>query len=274
MLGIDKIPVVRDGERTHMCDEGLYIKNNSNRERMEEIIRAHKLESLGVLAGGIAHDFNNLMAIVMGYIYLALIDLSPEHASRQLLLGAISSIEQTKDLTSRLITFSQGGAPHRKISNIPEIIQKAVSHALKSADIGVDFDFTDDIWSAEVDEYQIRQCFHNITTNAVEAMPEGGKLTISTVNTLLNDDQGLDLKEGAYLKITFADEGIGIPEESLGKVFDPYFTTKEMGSHKGVGLGLAVCYSVLRKHDGYITVESQQGEGTTFILYLPARMDL
>ncbi|MCX5827457.1 MAG: PAS domain S-box protein [Deltaproteobacteria bacterium] len=250
-------------------------RNITVRKQMEEeFLRAHKLESLGVLAGGIAHDFNNLMAIVLGYIDLALIDLPPGHVSRQRLLNAIRSVDQTKDLTSRLITFSRGGGPLMEIFDTVEVIRDAVHRNVKRTKVRATFDFMENLWPVEVDDLQMKQVFYNLTTNAVEAMPEGGHLTVQAENELVTAGEVLDLKEGPYLKITFADEGIGIHEEHLAKIFDPYFTTKKMASQKGLGLGLAVCYSVLKNHDGHITVKSQPGEGASFVLYLPARADM
>ena len=236
--------------------------------------QTQKMESLGILAGGIAHDFNNLMAIVQGYIDLALIELSPDHVSRQRLLAAMKSVEQTKDLTSRLITFSRVGGPHGEIYDVAEIIRDAARRIVKGTEVRVKIDFMENLWPVEADELQMKQVFYNLTTNAVEAMPQGGNLTIQAENALMPAREVLGLKEGPYLKITFTDEGIGIPEEHLSKIFDPYFTTKGMAAQKGLGLGLAVCYSVLKKHGGHITVKSQPEKGSSFILYLPAREDL
>jgi len=248
----------------------------ADRNQMQaELLRAHMLESLGVLAGGIAHDFNNLMAIVMGYIDLALMDLPADHIARHRLLKALQSVEQTKDLTSRLITFSRGGGPNvSKVIDVAEIIRDAVHRTAKGTDIGVTFGFMEHLWPAEIDDDQMKQCFYNLTTNAVEAMPTGGTLTVQVENALVAAGKVLDLPEGAYLKITFSDEGIGIPEERLLKIFDPYFTTKKVAAQKGLGLGLAVCYSVLKKHGGHITAKSQPGKGAAFVLYLPAHADL
>jgi CheY-like chemotaxis protein len=240
----------------------------------EELLRAHKLESLGVLAGGIAHDFNNLMTIVQGYIDLALNDLPPGHASRKLLLTAIRGVDQTKDLTSRLITFSRGGGPLREIFDVTELIRDAVNSTIKGTEVRVNYDFMENLWPAEADELQMKQVFYNLTKNVVEAMPEGGNLTVQAENVLIPAGEVPDLKEGSYLKITFADEGIGIFEELLSKVFDPYFTTKKIGARNGLGLGLTVCYSVLKNHDGHITVHSLPGKGASFVLYLPARPEL
>jgi PAS domain S-box-containing protein len=260
----DERPVRFIGTHTDLTD----------RKQMEaELLRAHTLESLGVLAGGIAHDFNNLMAIVQGYIDLVLSDLPFDHVARQRLLTAMRSVEQTKELSNRLITFACGGTPHREIRDVSEIIRDAVHRTVKEAEVRVKFDFMKNLWSVEVDEQQIKQCFYNLATNAVEALPEGGNLTIQAENARISAGEVLDLSDGSYLKITFADDGIGIPDESLSNIFDPYFTTKKTVSRKGLGLGLAVCYSVLKRHGGHITVKSQPGKGTSFFLYLPARME-
>jgi len=263
-----------DADRNIIGIIGL-SKDITDRKQMEaELLRAHKLESLGVLAGGIAHDFNNLMAVVQGNIDLALMDLPSDHASRRRLLIAMQSVQNTRELTSHLITFSRGGGPHRELFDTAEIIRDVVHKTLKGTDVRAKFAFMEKLWPAEVDELQMRQCFCNLTTNALEAMPAGGNLTIHAENVRMPAGAVLDLKEGAYLKITFDDDGSGIPEKHLPSIFDPYFTTKKMAAQKGQGLGLATCYSVLKKHDGHISVKSQLGKGSSFVLYLPARADL
>ncbi|MEN6317661.1 MAG: PAS domain S-box protein [Syntrophaceae bacterium] len=268
---ISPVEVTYKGEKSLL----VYLRNITDRKRSEEaLLRANKLDSLGILAGGIAHDFNNLMAIVQGYIDLALTKLPSDHDSNKFLQTAMQSVEQTKELTSRIITFSRGGDPHRKIFDITEIIRDAVYKIVKGTNVRVKFYFMENLWPAEVDEHQVKQCFYNLTTNAVEAMPEGGDLTIHMENALIAADEVLNLKEGSYLKITYTDGGIGIPEKHLSKIFDPYFTTKKIGARKGLGLGLSVCYSVVMNHGGHITVNSQPEKGTSFVLYLPAREDL
>jgi len=237
----------------------------------EELQRAHKLESLGVLAGGIAHDFNNLMMAVQGYMDLALLDLAANNAAHKYLGSAQRCMAQAKELTSRLITFSMGGFPFRKSCDVTELVREAVHRMVKGADVKTTFDFPSDLWPAEIDELQMKQVFHNLTTNAVEAMPQGGVLKVQAKNTEIREGDPLPLKEGPYLRLIFADDGIGVPEEHLAKVFDPYFTTKGMGAQKGMGLGLSVCYSVLKKHEGHIAVDSQPGRGTTVTLHLPAQ---
>ncbi|MCX5842021.1 MAG: ATP-binding protein [Deltaproteobacteria bacterium] len=266
----------QSGTNQELIEENALLKqriqelelSDSERKRVAEVLTESELLR--------AHDFNNLMAIVQGYIDLAIIDLPPDHVSRQWLLTAVRSVDQTKDLTSRLITFSRCVGPLKKISDVTEIIRDAVHMNVKGTDIRVTFDFMESLWPAEVDDLQMKQVLYNLTTNAVEAMPEGGNLTVQAENALILAGEVLDLKEGSYLKITFADEGIGIPEEHLSKIFEPYFTTKKMGTQNGLGLGLglAVCYSILKKHGGHITVKSQPGKGASFVLYLPARLYL
>lgn len=260
---------MRMGERWHAL--GI-VRDITERKKMEEqLLRAHKLESLGVLAGGIAHDFNNLMGIVHGYIELAQMELPSDHPSSRRLAAALRSVAQTRDLTSRLITFSRGGEPIREIcADIREHIQDTVHRTIKGTPVRVKFDFGEGLPTVEIDELQIRQCFLNLTANAVEAMPDGGLLTIRAEGMEIEAGSGLPLAEGHYLKIAFSDEGPGISRENLAKIFDPYFTTKGMGLRNGIGLGLAVCQSVLKKHNGHISVERRPNRGVSFTLYLPA----
>jgi PAS domain S-box-containing protein len=245
--------------------------DQTERKRMEaELLRAHKLESLGVLAGGIAHDFNNLMTIVQGCLGLAQVELPEGHESRRLLSRAMRAVEQTKDLTSRLITFSSGGGPVRERMDVARVVCDAVPRTVRGSGVRVAFDFAWDLWPAKIDVHQMRQVFCNLAQNAAEAMPGGGSLTVRGRNVRIAAGEVIDLAEGDYLRIAFADEGIGIAAEDMERIYDPYFTTKRMASQKGLGLGLAVCYSVMKKHGGHIGASSRPGEGTSFVLYLPA----
>jgi PAS domain S-box-containing protein len=250
------------------------VHDITERKRMEEeLLRAQKLESLGILAGGIAHDFNNLMMMVQGYLDLVLQDLPPDHASRQWLQTALQGVAQTTDLTSRLITFSRGGFPVSQVCDVEAMVRDAVHRIVQGTNVRVAFSVMEGLWPAEVDENQMRYCFYNLMTNAVEAMPAGGTLTVRMENARIDAGDARPVKEGAYLRITFSDEGRGIPAENLPRVFDPYFTTKEMGAQKGTGLGLAVCYSVLQNHGGHIALDSEPGKGTMVTLHFPALPD-
>ena len=281
---LETVHLTKDGRRIPVESNIRLFNYNGQRAAMsisrdisrrkqleEELQRAHKLESLGVLAGGIAHDFNNLMMAVQGYMDLALLGLVANGTAHKYLSSAQQCMSQAKELTSRLITFSMGGFPLRKSCDVAELVREAVNRMKKGADVKANFDFPDDLWPVEIDEQQMKQVFYNLTTNAMEAMPRGGVLTVQGENTVIREGDALHLKEGPYLRIVFADEGIGIPQEHLAKVFDPYFTTKGMGAQKGMGLGLSVCYSVLKKHQGHIAVDSLPGKGTTITLYVPAQ---
>ncbi len=238
-----------------------------DREKMEqELVKAQKLESLGILAGGIAHDFNNLLASIMGNISLAMLDLGSDIGAFRQLEAAERASLRAQDLTRQLLTFSKGGEPVKKTSMISELIEESVTFALRGSRVRYDFSFPDDLWLVEVDDGQITQVMHNLIINADHAMPDGGTVMIRCENSVVGSQSGLPVRSGDYVKITVQDQGVGITKEHLPKVFDPYFTTKQKGS----GLGLATSYSIIKKHGGYIVVESELGVGTTFCIYIPA----
>ena len=170
------------------------------------------------------------------------------------------------ELTQQLLTFSRGGKPIKKITSIADLLRDSANLALSGSNIRCKFSMPEDLWSVEIDEGQMNQVIRNITINADQAMASGGTVTVNAGNMIVGSQHGLPLSDGEYVKISIEDHGIGIPEADLPKIFDPYFTTKQ----KGNGLGLAICYSIVKKHNGYIAVESQIGVGTTFHIYLPA----
>jgi two-component system cell cycle sensor histidine kinase/response regulator CckA len=242
----------------------------SERKRAEhEALRSQKLESLGVLAGGIAHDFNNLLTGILGNISLAKASLPPGHKAAQRLETAAAASTRAQELTRQLLTFSQGGAPIKKIASIGELLKDSVTFATRGSRVRCEFAVPENLWHVDVDVGQIDRVINNLVINAVQAMPHGGVLTIEAANLRVTGSPGLPLKKGEYVRISIKDTGIGIRQEYLQKIFDPYFTTKE----KGTGLGLASAYSVIRKHDGLMTVESEIGVGSTFTFYLPATPD-
>ena len=240
------------------------------RQMEEEALKAKKLESLGKLAGGIAHDFNNLLTSITGNISLAQMELNPESVAFGLLREAEKASARTKDLTARLITFSRGGEPVKKVTSIEDLVNDSVSSMLSDFGIDCEINIPDDIRFAKIDEQQMKQVIHNIITNAGEAMTGKGTIKVYCENVYVREEDALTLKKGKYVKISIKDQGPGISEENLTRIFDPYFSTKEMGTEKGMGLGLAACHSIVEKHNGLITVESESGEGTTFFIYLPA----
>jgi PAS domain S-box-containing protein len=237
-----------------------------DREKIEdELLKAQKLESLSILAGGIAHDFNNLLASIMGNISLAMLDLDPANGAFRQLEAAERASLRAQDLTRQLLTFSKGGEPVKRTTDIRELITEAAGFALRGSRVRHNFSFPDDLWLVDVDEGQITQVIHNLVINADHAMPAGGTVTIRCENSTVTEP-ALPLRRGDYVKIIVQDRGVGIAKDHLPKIFDPYFTTKQKGS----GLGLATAYSIIKKHGGYIAVESELGAGTTFSIHLPA----
>jgi len=250
-----------------------FVRDISDRKRTEAVfLHAQKLESLSILAGGIAHDFNNLMAVILGNLELAAMGLPSNHESYSLIKNSLQYVEQTKDLTNRLITFSKGGFPVKKITDISKVLTQSIKKMTTKDIFHVIFDIDKHLLPVSVDEAQFRQVFYNLTVNAFESMPEGGTLKVEASNINIRPSDNLPLKEGTYIKIIFADQGMGIAKENLLRIFDPYFTTKNMGTQKGMGLGLSVCYSVLKNHDGHVSVSSEPGKGTVFSIYIPAHL--
>ncbi len=248
--------------------EVIARKSTAEKEKREqEIIRAQKLESLGLLAGGIAHDFNNILTAISGNVSLAKMYLKPEEKAFQKLTKAEKASFQAKELTRQLLTFSRkGGAPTKKVISIRDLIEDSVQFTLRGANVCCDCVVPQDLYKVEVDEGQIGQVINNLLINADQAMPEGGTVHVKAENINIGTNNNQHLKPGKYVKISVKDHGIGIPEANLIKIFDPYFTTKEEGN----GLGLSTAYSIVKKHGGGIDVESNEGRGSVFHVYLPA----
>jgi len=237
------------------------------KEMEEEFFKMQKLQSVGILAGGIAHDFNNILTAILTNISLALTELNRDDEIYKLLSEAKKATVQAKSLTRQLLTFSKGGAPVKEEASMKDLIIDSVHFALRGTNVSYQLDIADDLWPVEIDKGQINQVLNNLIINAVQAMPNGGIIKIKAENVEINNENKITkLKYGKYVKISVQDQGIGIPKENLKNIFVPYFTTKREGS----GLGLATSYSIIKKHDGYITVDSQLGVGTTFTFYLPA----
>lgn len=247
------------------------ITDITERKHMEEeLLKARKLESIGILAGGIAHDFNNLLTAILGNISLSITQLNPDSRIFQRLSSAEKACESAKELSNRLITFSKGGEPFRKRTRIHELLKETVSLSLGGSNVSADYSLSGNLYPVEIDEGHIKQVIRNIVINAKEAMPKGGILKVCAENMAVAWGNHNPLREGIYVKVSISDNGDGIPDEILSCIFDPYFTTKGMGAEKGRGLGLAICYSIIKKHNGLITVDSKKGTGATFHIYLPA----
>ncbi len=245
---------------------GFFTDVTRRNKQEENLQRAAKLESLGVLAGGIAHDFNNLLGGIYGFIELSLDSVYEASALRNL-STALSTIDRAKALTRQLLTFSKGGAPEKRAENLFPFVKESVLFGLSGSKLTSSFEIDDDLWPCNIDRNQISQVVDNIVINARQAMENGGHLSIVAGNVELEGVAAHEvLDSGRYVRLTINDDGPGIEADKLKKIFDPFFTTKEMGN----GLGLAVCYSIMRKHGGLIEAESAPGKGSTFSLLLPA----
>jgi len=241
------------------------------RERMEEeLLKARKLESLGVLAGGIAHDFNNLLAVIMGNISMGKMLLPEDEKVNSRLAEAERACLTGKDLTYELLAFARGGETLRSVVDPAPFVEGCVRSALGESGRSVSFYFASGLPGISVNEGQMRQVIERIVRNADEAMSDGGGLEVGAEGVALAPDNPLVLKGGEYVHIYVRDEGPGMDPSGLRRVFDPYFTSKQMGHEKGTGLSLSICYSIVRDHDGSITAESNQAKGCTFHIYLPA----
>ncbi len=274
--------ISRDGQELAIADSAAPIRDKDSvvigvvlvfrditeQQRTEkELIKARKLESVGVLAGGIAHDFNNILAAILGNINLALFDADLKDRTKSLLTEAEKASVRAKDLTQQLLTFAKGGEPVKQVSSLEIVIRDSANFVLHGDTVACRFDIPDDLWPANIDKGQISQVIQNIVMNANQAMPEGGIIKVSCENLPTVTKQHFPLQaKGSGLKICIEDNGVGIPPKVIEKIFDPYFSTKQGGS----GLGLAISQSIIHKHGGSISVKSTLGVGTTFTIYLPA----
>src|SRR5947208_7638864 len=250
----------------------LVFRDITARQRAEaERRKAETLEQLGLLAGGIAHDFNNLLTAIIGNISLASLLLPPDAEMATRLDDAKNASMRARDLAQQLLTFARGGAPIKKTASIGKLIQDTVSFSLRGSHSRSEFVFGPDLLPADIDSGQISQVIANLVVNADQAMPNGGTLHVSCENFSyhLNSIPNVpDLLPGDYIRIAIRDEGVGIPDNCLARIFEPYFTTKP----KGNGLGLATTYSIIKSHNGLITVKSEVHAGSTFNVYLPAAL--
>jgi PAS domain S-box-containing protein len=247
--------------------EGFIIDVTERRLLEEERLKTQKIESIGTLAGGIAHDFNNLLQGIFGYISMAKITIDQREKALAMIDQAEKALHQTVSLTTQLLTFSKGGKPLMKNIRLIPVIENAVKFSLSGSRVDYDMDIDAGLWTVEGDEGQIGQVIQNLVINADQAMPMGGRIVIKARNMQAPGEQiPVALSAGNYVEISVQDSGIGIPNQYLESIFDPYFTTKEKGS----GLGLAISYSIIRNHGGTIHVASEAGRGSTFSVYLPA----
>lgn len=275
------ILIAKDGTECFIADSGAPIRDDEGQiygvvlafrdatetiQMEEERRRVQKLESVGTLAGGIAHDLNNILTPVLGNLSLAKLTTKPDTDTHRMIGDAETAAWRAQDLTKQLLTFSKGGMPVKKPTELLSVVEGATGLALRGSNVRSDIHAEDGLWPVLVDPGQMSQVFSNLVINARQSQPDGGTVTVTLANRKLAEGNIWQLPSGEFVEVSVRDEGTGIPVSHLERIFDPYFTTKQTGS----GLGLAICHSVIRAHGGAISVESQLGKGTTFTLALPA----
>jgi PAS domain S-box-containing protein len=265
LLSVNTDPLGATGRTPGGCV--ITAEDVTERMRLEqEFYRAQKLESVGVLAGGIAHDFNNLLTGIMGNISLAQLGLPPEGTAAETLADAEKAALQARELTQQLLTFSRGGKPIKQTLAVGGLLANAAQFTVRGSNVRTELTVAPDLWTVEADQGQIGQVFHNLILNACQSMPGGGTVRLAAANLSVAEGDEAAVPAGNYVRVTVEDRGPGIPAENLMKIFDPFFSTKTGGT----GLGLAVVYSVVKKHGGHVEVASTPGEGATFRVLLPA----
>ncbi len=259
----DSAAPIKDSEGNMLGVILVFRDVTLEKQRESNILKLKKIESVGVLAGGIAHDFNNILTGILGNIDLALISKMEPSEIQRYLNNAAKGCKRAASLTQRLLTFSKGGSPVKENASIGEIIKESIEFSLHGSNIKAECSIPENLWTSKVDRDQIDQVIQNLIINSIESMIDGGLLTVKCKNIILNKDHP---REGKYIEIKIIDTGIGIDKKNMDNIFDPYFSTKETGS----GLGLAITYSIINNHNGFIEVNSKQGEGTEFTVYLPS----
>lgn len=275
-IGVDKYvtkPVDIERLSEALLTSARYLRAEELLRRQRELaiaaLRTRHFEALGIMAGGMAHDYNNLLQVIIGYISLAQMNAEPGSEMQAILNNVVTSSTQAIGLGQNLRILANGNDAHFLVSPLPLLIATVVNAALDKSGVKAEFHLPDDLPLVRFDEAQIKQALTFLAVNVKEAMPAGGTLLVTACTTLVSDNNLLSLEAGNYLHINFQDTGPGITPENLSQIFDPYFTTKEMGSQKGMGLSLALCRAIIWKHGGMITAESNLGEGAKFQIYLP-----
>jgi PAS domain S-box-containing protein len=236
----------------------------------EELVRTQKFEAIGILAGGIAHDFNNLLTAISGNVALGKMIANPEDELYENLLEIEKASNLAKDLSFQLLHFGRLSKPVIDTVPMDDILRYTAEKLSRPENVSISIDISEVLLPARIDAGQIQRVIGHILANAVEAMPDGGEVRIVADNFSIESRHEMPVKAGRYLRITISDRGIGIPPENLPRVFDPYYTTKTTYAEKGMGLGLSLAYSIIKRHHGHITIDSAVNAGTTVVLYLPA----
>ena len=250
------------------------LKRAEHEKRLLEyqLNRVQKMEAVGTLAGGIAHDFNNLLMGIQGHVSIMLSMTEYVHPYFNHFLSIETYINNATDLTNKLLGFAKGGKYGRERVALKDLVKDQISLFEKTRkDVRIIENYEKTGWAVKADSLQIKQVIMNLIVNAFQAMPNGGELRIVTQNVDINKNplQHLHAKPGQYVKLTIADTGVGMDKATMQRVFEPFFTTKKLGPHKGTGLGLASAYGIIKDHNGFITVQSVEGKGSIFHVFLP-----
>jgi len=275
-IGIDKY--VTKPVNSYLLFEGLL--ECAHRLRAEQQLKlqhqraineewAKHNETIAILAGGIAHDYNNLMQAIIGYVSLAKMKLEPGSVSYSYLDKVEQCTDEVSKLGQMLRILGNNYCEEMQVGAVTPYILAAIRNALTATSIELSFDCPDNLPEVNFFEQHINLVFSSLTNNAIDAMPNGGALHLAAQVVEITEHDTLPIGRGKYIHIKMSDTGVGITPEVLPKIFEPYFSTKERSSQRGMGMCLAICRTIIMKHGGLITAESTTGSGTTFSIWLP-----
>lgn len=264
------ILLIRDEHGAPSGFRGL-LHDITQRKHLEaQLLQGHKMEAIGTLAGGIAHEFNNLLMGIQGHVSLMLLENDPRHPHHDRLLHIQEQVSNGADLTRQLLGFAQEGQYELKATNLNDLIEKSAAlFGRTRKEILIHKKYARDLWVVECDQGQMEQVLLNLMVNAWQAMPNGGQLFLETRNVRLDESAARPFQRepGDYVQFSVTDTGLGMDDKTKARIFEPFFTTRAMGH--GTGLGLASAYGIISAHRGIITVQSEQGRGSTFTISLP-----
>ncbi|MDM8539186.1 response regulator, partial [Desulfobacterales bacterium HSG17] len=275
-LQLQSLQICLNKKNSELADMNKQLNEEiATRKRLEaEHLKIKTLESLAFFAGGIAHDFNNLLFIIMGNTELIKDDTKGNSGVLSHINGIEKAVFRANDLTRQFISISRSGGPeNKKKDSLQGLISNSIYFSESVPSIKYNNKVPDNLWLVEFDAGKMLQVMKNLLDNANESMPHGGTICINAENVILNQEtqkHNIPLPNGRYIRICIRDQGIGISNENLSRIFAPYFSSKDRCARKGMGLGLTVAFSIVRKHHGHISVESKQGTGSEFCIYLKA----